>query len=224
MDENPSNTLCGGCQQIIAIFGGVDLLAIPAFPCLPLDIFPGVGENRSNDATNNFWRLTMIRHGKVICITLFLVLCFVFSGSAAPQRTMSVQIKEGPVRTTPSFLGTIVAKLSYGEQVEVIQDQGAWKRVAVRGGAQGWMHASALTTKRIVLKAGVGDVQTSATSGEIALAGKGFSEEVEKQYKKLNRNLDYMWVDRMERFQVTPEQMQAFLKQGNVVPAAGGVR
>jgi SH3-like domain-containing protein len=166
----------------------------------------------------------MIRLGKAIGITLFLFLCFVFSGSAEPQKTMSVQVKEGQLRSTPSFLGTIVAKLSYGDRVEIIQDQGSWKKVAVRGGAQGWMHVSALTTKTIVLKAGAGNVQTSATSGEIALAGKGFSEEVEKQYKKLNSNLDYAWVDRMERFQVTPEQMQAFLKQGNVVPAEGGAR
>ena len=75
----------------------------------------------------------MIRHGRIIGITLFLFLCFVFSGSAAPQKTMSVQIKEGQVRSTPSFLGTIVAKLSYGERVEVIQDQGSWKKVAVAG-------------------------------------------------------------------------------------------
>ncbi len=86
------------------------------------------------------------------------------------------------------------------------------------------MHASALTTKSIVLKAGAANVQTSATGGEIALAGKGFSEEVEKQYKSLNPNLDYAWVDRMEKFQVSPEQMQAFLKQGNVVPAEGGAQ
>ena len=166
----------------------------------------------------------MTRHGKIIIIMVFLSLCFVFSGSAEPQKTMSVQIKEGQVRSTPSFLGTIIAKLSYGDRVEIIQDQGTWKKVAVRGGVQGWMHVSALTTKNIVLRAGAGNVQTSATGGEIALAGKGFSEEIEKQYKKLNHNLDYTWVDRMERFQVSPEQMQAFLKQGNVVPAEGGAR
>jgi SH3-like domain-containing protein len=166
----------------------------------------------------------MIRRGKIIFITLFLFLCFVLSGSAEPQKSIGVQVKEGQLRSTPSFLGTIIANLSYGDRVEIIQDQGNWKKVAVRGGVQGWMHASALTTKSIVLKAGAGNVQTSATSGEIALAGKGFSEEVEKQYKQVNRNLDYTWVDRMEWFQVTPEQMQAFLKQGNVVPAEGGVR
>ena len=86
------------------------------------------------------------------------------------------------------------------------------------------MHASSLTTKMIILKAGTANVQTSATGGEIALAGKGFSEEVEKQYKNLNRNLDYAWIDRMERFQVSPEEMQAFLKQGELVPAEGGAK
>jgi hypothetical protein len=193
-------------------------------PHTPLDISPGFGENPSVGMTNIFRRRIMIRHGKVIGITLFLFVCFVMSGSAAPQKTMTVQVKEGQLRGTPSFLGTIVAKLSYGDKVEIIQDQENWKKVAVRGGAQGWIHTSSLTTKTIALKAGAGNVQTSATGGEIALAGKGFSEEVEKQYKKLNSKLDYAWVDRMERFQVTPEQMQAFLKQGSIVPAEGGVR
>ena len=164
----------------------------------------------------------MIRGGKIILITALLTLFCVLSGSAEPQKTMSVQVKEGQVRSTPSFLGAIVVRASYGDRVEVVQDQGIWKKVAVRGGLQGWMHASALTEKTIVLKAGAGDVQASATGSEIALAGKGFSEEVEKQYRQQNQNLDYAWVDRMERFQVSPEQMQAFLKQGNVAPAQGG--
>jgi hypothetical protein len=166
----------------------------------------------------------MMRSGKITLITAFLFLFCVLSGSAAPQKTMSVQVKEGQVRSTPSFLGAIVANASYGDRVEIIQDQGTWKKVAVRGGVQGWMHTSALTEKTIVLKAGAGNVQTSATGSEIALAGKGFSEEIEKQYKQQNKNLDYAWVDRMEKFQVSSEQMQAFLKQGNVVPAQGGVQ
>ncbi|MHB8772809.1 MAG: SH3 domain-containing protein [Syntrophales bacterium] len=163
---------------------------------------------------------------RVRIIGIALVFCFGFAVFlfAAPQTTMSVQVKEGQVRSSASFLGPIVARLAYGERVEIVQDRGSWLKVALRSGLQGWMHASALTAKKIVLKAGTGDVQTSATSGEIALAGKGFSEEVEREYKQRNRALDYAWVDRMERFQVSPEQMQAFLKEGNVVPAEGGGR
>lgn len=165
----------------------------------------------------------MNRQCKIILIMMFLSLYVVFSGYAQPPKTMSVQVKEGQVRSTPSFLAEIILKPLYGDRVEIIQDKGPWKMVAIRG-VQGWMHASALTAKTIVLKAGATNVQTSATGGEIALAGKGFSEEVEKKYKTLNRNLDYAWVDRMEKFQVSSEQMQGFLKQGMVKPEGGGVQ
>ena len=165
----------------------------------------------------------MRRPDQFILIAVFVSLCVVFSGFAAPPKTMSVQVKEGQLRSTPSFLSEIVAKPSYGDRVEIIQDKGTWKKVVVRG-VQGWMHTSSLTTKNIVLRAGAANVQTSATGSEIALAGKGFSEEVEKQYKSLNPNLDYAWVDRMEKFQVTPKQMQAFLKEGSVMPTEGGLQ
>ena len=165
----------------------------------------------------------MSRWSKITLVGVVFSICFVISGLAEPPKSMSVRVKEGQLRGTPSFLGKIIANPSYGDRVEVIQDQGAWKRVTI-GGVQGWMHASALTAKTIVLKAGAQDVRTSATGGEIALAGKGFSEEVEKQYKSLNQNLDYAWVDRMEKFRVSPEQMQAFLKQGDVIPAEGGAK
>jgi hypothetical protein len=165
----------------------------------------------------------MTRLSRIILIGAFFTICFVFSGFAEPQKTMSVQVKEGQLRSTPSFLGKIIANLSYGDRVGIVQGQGAWKKVAI-GGVQGWMHATALTTKTIVLRAGAQNVRTSATGGELALAGKGFSEEVEKQYKNLNHNLDYTWVDRMEKFQVSPEQMQAFLQQGSVVSAEGGAQ
>jgi hypothetical protein len=165
----------------------------------------------------------MIRTGKPILIMVFVYLLVVFTGFAEPPKTMSVQVKEGQLRSTPSFLAEILAKPPYGDRVEIIQDKGPWKKVTNRG-IQGWMHISALTTKSIVLKAGTANVQTTATGSEIALAGKGFNEEVEKQYKNSNRNLDYAWVDRMEKFQVSSDQMQAFLKQGRVTPAEGAAQ
>jgi uncharacterized protein YgiM (DUF1202 family) len=164
----------------------------------------------------------MAKYFRVHLMICFLLLLFSYAWSA--ETRLSVQVREGQLRSTPSFLGKIVAKPSYGERVTLLQDQGTWKKVATQGGVQGWMHTSALTTKNIVLRAGAANVQTTATGGEIALAGKGFNEEVEKQYKNLNRNLDYAWINRMERFQVSPEEMQAFLKQGEVVPAEGGAK
>ncbi len=162
----------------------------------------------------------MPRLFKAVVALSFLFMLLWIPWSAGAQKTLSVQVKEGQVRNSPSFLGTIVARPTYGERVVVIEDRGTWKKVSIRG-VQGWMHTSALTTKTIVMRAGAANVQTSATGGEIALAGKGFSEEIEKQYRSQNKNVDFTWVDRMERFKVSPEEMRAFLKQGQVVPEGG---
>ena len=107
---------------------------------------------------------------------------------SATQAFLSVQVKEGQLRSAPSFLGSVMAALAYGDQVELIEDKGAWKQVAIRK-LRGWMHMSALTTKKIVLQAGAANVQTSATGSELALAGKGFNAKVEAEFKKKNKNI-----------------------------------
>ncbi len=142
---------------------------------------------------------------------------------ALAQKTMSVQIREGQLRAAPSHLGKIVARASYGDRVTVLEEKGDWKKVTLAGGKyQGWMHKTALTNKKIVLKAGQSNVGSSVSRDEIALAGKGFSEEVEAQYRRSNKNLDYGWIDRMETFKVSPEQMEDFIVDGRLTAAAQG--
>jgi SH3-like domain-containing protein len=75
------------------------------------------------------------------------------------------------LRATPSFLGKMVARIAYGESVDVREDRGAWKKVSLKGGKlQGWMHTSALTAQRIALKASQANVRTGTTRDELALA------------------------------------------------------
>jgi hypothetical protein len=153
----------------------------------------------------------------------FIAILAVPMAADAQKQMLSVQVREGQVRATPSFLGKMVAKTAYGDRVGMLEDRDPWKRVSIQGGKlQGWMHASALTTKRVVLKAGQADVQTGATRDELALAGKGFNEQVESAFKKKNANLDYSWINRMENFKISPEQMQSFLAKGNVVSRTEG--
>lgn len=156
----------------------------------------------------------------IVCLALLGIMFLYVPANA--QETLSVQVKEGELRATPSFLGQIVTRVAYGDRVTVIEDRGTWKKVSVRSGKQGWMHTSALTTKKIALKAGQTNVQTGATQNELALAGKGFNEQVEASYRKENRNLDYTWINRMETFKVSPDQMRSFLAQGYVIPPSEG--
>ena len=140
---------------------------------------------------------------------------------AADVQTMSVQVQSGELRDTPSFLGTVVATLNYGDRVQVLEQRGAWLRASKPDGSgQGWIHSSALTRNKIELKAGDA-VGSGASSGEIALAGKGFNEQVEASYKTGNKNLDYTWVDKMESVKIPSRKLMEFLKDGGVTPRGG---
>jgi hypothetical protein len=145
---------------------------------------------------------------------------------AVAEDTLSVQVKESEIRATPSFLGKIISRVAYGEEVEVLENSGSWKKVSFRDNtSQGWIHESALSTKRIILQAGQTDARTGTTQDELALAGKGFNKQVEEEFSKQNKDLDYTWINRMEKFEVTPEVMETFLARGEVnVPSEGGAR
>ncbi len=145
------------------------------------------------------------------------------AAGAAFAAEMSVTVKQTQVRDKPSFLGKILGVLSYADRVTVVDDSNkAWFKVTGPDGKlTGWVSASALTTKKIELAAGSQNVQQSASSGEVALAGKGFNETVEQEYKA-DGKLDYTWVDKMEQITVSPDQLSAFINKGGLTPQEGG--
>jgi hypothetical protein len=164
----------------------------------------------------------MKRHFSALPVFL-LVFLMASTTEGDAMKMMSVQVKRGEVRATPYFLGKIVATLSYGDRVEVLGSKESWFRVSLKGkDVTGWMHASALSEKRILLKAGEADAPVAASSGELALAGKGFNADVEAEFKARNRNIDFTWIDRMQGMKVPPERIVAFLQEGGLVPAQDG--
>ena len=166
----------------------------------------------------------MFRH-RFLIICLVLLGVFLLNTVADAQKSMTVQVREGQLRATPSHFGKITAKIFYGDGVTVLEEKGDWKRVSVADGkGQGWLHGSALTSKRTILKAGRSQAGTSVSQDEIALAGKGFSEEVEKEYRKSNANLDYAWINRMETIRISPRQMENFIEDGRLVLRGEGGR
>ncbi len=133
------------------------------------------------------------------------------------QQTMSIQVQTCQVRATPSFLGEVVAKLEYGRQVQVLEDRPGWKLVLVPGvSSRGWVHESALSSKKIVLQAGTEELRHQATTGEIALAGKGFNQEVENEYRARNQNIDFSRINRMEKTGPDIAGIRDFARQGQL--------
>jgi uncharacterized protein YgiM (DUF1202 family) len=140
----------------------------------------------------------------------------------AQNQRMSVQVQDGKLRADPSFLGKVIGSVSYGDAVTVIRQQNPWFFVSTKTGQlTGWIHSSALSEKEIVLRAGDANVQKTASQREIALAGKGFNADVEKEYKTRNPNLDFEWIDRMERIVVSDEEIRQFIAAGKLSPEGG---
>lgn len=135
--------------------------------------------------------------------------------AAGDPKRLSVQVRSAPLRDAPSFLGKVTGSLAYGDRVDLVAEEGDWRRVTLDG-KQGWLHASALTEKKVKLKAGDEDVGAAASGKEVALAGKGFNKQVEQAYRE-KKGLDYAPIDRMERMNTTPEERQAFLREGGLV-------
>ncbi|MBT3296856.1 MAG: SH3 domain-containing protein [Verrucomicrobia bacterium] len=158
---------------------------------------------------------------KQIAIMMTLLLAMVASATAKPV-SMSLQVRKGDLRSSPSFLGTIVGSAAYGDRFTVAEERGAWRRVtAAEGALTGWLHSSALTKKKIKLKAGEADADVAASSGELALAGKGFNAEVEEKFKEQNEDANFAAVDLIEAIRITTRQMQKFLKAGHVISKGG---
>ncbi len=142
--------------------------------------------------------------------------------AASGTSTLSVQLRVGALRPAPSYLRKPIAKLPYGTRVTVQAERGSWLQVKEPAGRSGWMHRTALTEQRLVLRAGEDRVKTTTAGDEVALAGKWFDPKVEAEFRKKNPNLNFAWVDRMLKFVIPAERLAAFLKEGDLTLGEGG--
>ena len=68
---------------------------------------------------------------KTFLFTVFFIYLTGVGAFAVGPKIMSVQVKKAEVRFTPSFLGKIIAQLSYGDRVQVLEKKDSWILAAV---------------------------------------------------------------------------------------------
>jgi len=143
-----------------------------------------------------------------------------------PPKELSVQVETAPVREKPDWLGKVLEPLPYGTRVSVVGQRGdLWMQVAGRGeeGAPppraGWMSKSHLTAMKLARVPGAGGQGSFGVSDEeVALAGKGFDEDVEKAYRTGKPGLSraYSVLDELEKKKPAPEAVARFREQGQL--------
>ncbi|MCK4264064.1 MAG: SH3 domain-containing protein [Candidatus Aminicenantes bacterium] len=130
--------------------------------------------------------------------------------------TLIVKVQVTNLRKEPKFYSPALAVLKAGENVEKISSQAGWYKVRTSKGLEGWVHSSAVKTKKFTLLAMDKSLKTQATADEVALAGKGFNKQVEEKYKAKHSEINFAWVDRMLKIKVTPKQLEKFLRDGKL--------
>lgn len=158
-----------------------------------------------------FHRLKMIVFGVFLVLVSFLI-----------AENLIVKVQSTYLRKEPKFYASTLAALRAGESVVKLASQGDWYKVKTAGGLEGWLHASAVQSKKVDLVAMDKSLQTKASADEVALASKGFNEQVEKEYKSKNKDVDFAWVDKMLKIKISPEQLRKFLQEGKLAEFGGG--
>ena len=149
-------------------------------------------------------------------IIVMLGLCACISAAVYAQAskggTMYVAAKTVDLKSSTGFFASKRGSLAYGDQVTVLQINGNWAEVrsSSNSSLSGWTSLANLSAKRIVSANATG-----ASASEVALAGKGFNQEIENTYKSEGK-LNYADVDKTEQQQVSTEELYDFLVEGRL--------
>jgi hypothetical protein len=153
----------------------------------------------------------------LIIITVLLLLTATLLTAAD---TLKVTVKSTKLRKSPKFYAPTVTTLEFGDAIQKLSEQGAWIQGQTAAGLQGWVHSAAVEKPSFSLTARRTS-GTGTTADEVALAGKGFNEQVENEYRKTT-DLDYAWVDRMSQIKIDEADMEQFMKDGKLGEFGGG--
>lgn len=146
----------------------------------------------------------------------FLTCAIFVIALALLAETLIVKVKSTNLRKEPKFYAQTVALLKAGETLEKISSQDGWLKARTSKGLVGWVHSSAVQSKKFDLLAMDKSLTTKATADEVALAAKGFNKQVEENYRAKNKNISYVWVEKMLKIEVSTAEIKEFLKTGKL--------
>ena len=127
--------------------------------------------------------------------------------------TNYVNVNSADLKSSTGFFASSAGTVKYADEVKVLAVNGKWTQVQTSAGNKtGWIATSSLTSKRLSAQGSA----ANASAKEIALAGKGFSPEVESEYKKAGGKIDYNAVDEMEKAVVPEKDLLNFIEEGRL--------
>ena len=157
-----------------------------------------------------------------ICFLALALLALLLLPGIARGDTMKVTQANQSLYPDPDFAGTPIAPVPQGAEVTVQQQAGDWYKVEYQG-KSGWLNRQAFPAPSTGSKFNLpgmlfGAPVKETSSDEAALAGKGFTPEVESSYSQKHPEAKFAEVDKVEAYRVDPAKLQAFIQEGGLKP------
>lgn len=151
---------------------------------------------------------------------LVILAALLLAGAAIAAETVTVAVMKTSVRRDRQFYAPTVAEAALGDVFTVLAREKGWVKVGTASG-EGWLHESAVTAKKVVASSQA-PAGGKVDAQDVALAGKGFTPQVESEYRRKNPQADFAAVDRMEKLGAGEKAVAAFMGEGNLQPRVAG--
>ena len=150
---------------------------------------------------------------KRLIFTILLCLSAAALFAQKVNDTNYVNVNSADLKSSTGFFASTAGTVQYADEVKILAVNGKWAQVRTAvGNKTGWIATSSLTSKRISAQGSA----VNASAKELSLAGKGFTEDVEKEYKKKGGKIDYNAVDEMEKVVIPEKDLLTFIEEGRL--------
>lgn len=143
-------------------------------------------------------------------IFLFITIITLTSFVYAKPKKMYISAEKIGLKSSTSFFAKQLETLNYGQQVLVLETKGKWSKVQPVDNIEvsGWISSSLLSKRKLLSSFN----NFSATTDELALAGKGFSASDNWGKDKANYNA----VNQIEKQSISNEELLNFIQEGEL--------
>jgi hypothetical protein len=126
---------------------------------------------------------------------------------------VTVRVMSAKVMKSPKFIGPASGGVSRGDQLTIKEIKGDWYRV--EGAVSGWINRTSVMDGGVALSSKPGG-GGGASRDEVELAGRGFTPDVEEQYRGSHPDLDFSHVEAIEQTQIDFAELEAFVTEGGL--------
>lgn len=134
---------------------------------------------------------------------------------AAPKAgsTVTVRVMSAKVMKAPKFIGASAGSVARGDQLTIAEVKGDWYKVT--GRASGWINRTSVMEGKVALSSKPGG-GGGASRDEVELAGRGFTPDVEREYRGSHPDLDFSHVEAIEETGIDFDELAAFVDEGGL--------